>query len=111
MDEDFEGALDLPGEVESPEDGEEASEDDWGFKSDQPAEEAEPLAPVNDDITFLDERAADAEDLVEDFLQKVLAQFERELGVSDPEIDVWTDWEGAFDAGVHLPETAPGTGI
>jgi hypothetical protein len=30
------------------------------------------------------------------FLQRVLAQLEKELGVTEPEIDVWTDWEGEF---------------
>jgi lipoate-protein ligase A len=53
---------------------------------------------VDDDITFLDERAADVEDLVDEFLQRVLAAFEKELGVSEPEIEVWTDWEGEYAA-------------
>jgi len=55
-----------------------------------------PLQPVDDDVTFFDDRAAQAEDLVEAFLQRVLGQLEKELGVSEPEIDVWTDWEGAY---------------
>ena len=55
-----------------------------------------PLQPVDDDVTFFDDRAAQAEDLVEEFLQRLLDQLEKELGVSEPEIDVWTDWEGAY---------------
>ena len=79
------------------EDDEEAEEDDLGFGSDaREAEPEGPLAPVDDDLMFFDDRAAQAEDLVEAFLQRVLAALEKELGVSEPEIDVWTDWEGVY---------------
>jgi hypothetical protein len=90
------------------EDDEESEEPDEGFASDSDKQEEEAegsLAPLDDDLTFFDDRAAQAEDLVEAFLQRVLAALERELGVSEPEIDVWTDWEGAY--GLE-PTTMPG---
>ncbi len=80
--------------VSAQEAGEEDEDKDWGFASD--AEAAGPLEPVDDDVTFFDERAANAEDLVDEFLQRVLSAFEKELGLDAPEIDVWTDWEGEF---------------
>jgi len=74
---------------------EDADANDSGFASDA-EEPSAALDPVDDDVTFFDERAANAEDLVDQFLQRVLAQLEKELGVTEPEIDVWTDWEGEF---------------
>ena len=70
--------------------------------------DGEPLAPVDDDVTFFSDRAADAEDLVDAFMQRILAQLEKELSLVEPEIDVWTDWEGVYT----LESTvAPGGGI
>jgi hypothetical protein len=69
---------------------------------------AAPLAPVDDDVTFFDDKAADAEDLVDEFMQKVLAALEKELGVTEPEIDVWTDWEGVYTLESQGPSALPG---
>ncbi len=90
----------IDGEGGDEDDGEDenaGSDEDRGFASDAVNAAAEgPLAPVDDDIMFFDDRAANAADEVEAFLQRVLDQLEKELGVSEPEIDVWTDWEGAY---------------
>ena len=71
----------------------------------------EPLQPVEDDVTFFDDSAPEAQELVEAFLQRLLAELERELGVSEPEIDVWTDWEGEYDPSTRYPSSIPGTGV
>ena len=70
----------------------------------------EPLQPVDDDVTF-DDSAPAAEELVEAFLQRLLAELEKELGVWEPEIDVWTDWEGEYDPSTRYPSSIPGTGV
>ena len=99
------GDGDGDGEDDKKDEGKER-EADTGFASDASNAPAEgPLAPVDDDITFVDERASDAEDQLEAFLNRLLGQLEKELGVCEPEIDVWTDWEGGYGT---EPSSMPG---
>jgi hypothetical protein len=58
----------------------------------------------------LDER--DGEALVEAFLQKLLGELHRELALDQPELETWTDWEGAYDPERHYSSAIPGgTGV
>jgi len=67
-----------------------------------------PLQPIEDDVTYLDESSPEVEALVEEFLQKVLGALEKELGVTEPEIDVWTDWQGEYSPESRLSTSMPG---
>jgi hypothetical protein len=92
---------------------EEEKDDDGTSQSPRPADaEAAggPLQPVDDDVMFFDDSAPDVEELVEAFLQRILDGLEKELGVSEPEIDIWTDWGGAYDPSLRSATSIPGTG-
>ncbi len=88
------------------------AEDEDEDEDEEDAEEAAggALQPVEDDVTFFDDSAPEAQDLLEAFLQRLLAGLEKELGVSEPEIDIWTDWQGEYDPSLRSSTSIPGTG-
>ena len=73
------------------------------------AEEEENGGDVEDDglpdIVY-DER--DGEALVEAFLQKLLAELQKELALDEPELETWTDWEGEYDPDLRYSSALPG---
>lgn len=82
---------------------------------DKPASDAEPdIAP--EDIEFDDEPdiaqedSAGYEDALFAFLEKLQAHLAKELQLSEPEIDVWTDYTGEYELQQALqpPPLAPG---
>jgi hypothetical protein len=54
----------------------------------------------------LDER--DGEALVETFLQRLLGELHKELALDEPELETWTDWEGAYDPERYSSSAIPG---
>lgn len=72
----------------------------------EPGDE-EPLAPVDDDVSAEYDENMDRIDLIEGFLGRVLAELNKELALTEPEIDVWIDWEGAY-TGLGYSSALPG---
>jgi hypothetical protein len=84
----------------------EEEEEDEGEDSEEGGEPADDGLP---DI-ILDER--DGEALVEAFLQKLLGKLHKELALDQPELETWTDWEGAYDPERNYSSAIPGgTGV
>jgi hypothetical protein len=84
----------------------EDEEEDEGQAGEEAGEPADDGLP---DIS-LDER--DGEALVEAFLQKLLGELHRELALDQPELETWTDWEGAYDPERHYSSAIlGGTGV
>ena len=74
----------------------EAGEDDSG----------EPLQPVGDDVTFVEEDELDGEALVESFLLRLLDELDKALALDAPELETWIDWGGQH-AGLGYGSAVP----
>jgi hypothetical protein len=70
------------------------------------ADDAEPIAPVTDDLPEVSEEGMDLLDAIEAFLARIQAEFDKELALAEPEVDVWIDWENAY-AGIGYSSTLP----
>jgi hypothetical protein len=87
--------------------GEALDEEDEEDEGDED-EETDVADDTLPDITF-DER--DGEALMEAFLNKLLAELQKELALDAPELEIWTDWEGEYDPALRYSSALPGTGI
>ena len=76
----------------------EADEDDSG----------EPLQPVGDDVTFVEEDELDGEALVESFLLRLLDELDKALALDAPELETWIDWDNQH-AGLGYGKAVPDT--
>ena len=76
----------------------EADEDDPG----------EPLQPVGDDVTFVEEDEWDGEALVESFLLRLLDELDKALALDEPELETWIDWDNQH-AGLGYGKAVPDT--
>ena len=74
----------------------EADEDDSG----------EPLQPVGDDVTFVEEDELAGEALVESFLLRLLDELDKALALDAPELETWIDWGGQH-TGLGYGKAAP----
>ena len=82
--------------AEAEEDVEEAVEDD----------EADLEDDTEPDIVDIDD--SDGEALVEAFLRRLEQELHKELALDQPELEVWTDWEGEYDPALRYSSALPG---
>jgi hypothetical protein len=89
-DDHFEHVITVEGAVDHP-------SDEAGMTILDTARPIDEKAGVFDEDTDIDLDAPDNEELIEQFLDKLLQAFDKELALSDPELEVWTDWDGEYD--------------